>query len=71
MKCVPEGLAGLPPPSRSPVIRRRRDPEGSRLSLRAVAAPPESRRWKPERQLSSDGVDRGRMRQTLSSSTSP
>ena len=33
-------------PSRSPVIRRRRDLEGSRLSLRTLAAPPENRRWK-------------------------
>ena len=39
MKCVPEGFAGLPVPSAAPVIRQRRDPEGSRLSLRAVAAP--------------------------------
>ena len=35
-----DGLAGLPLPSRSPVIRQRRDPEGSRLSLRAVVVPP-------------------------------
>ena len=32
------GPVGLPVPSISPLIRRRRDPEGSRLSLRAVAA---------------------------------
>ena len=35
----PEGLAGVPTLPMSPRIRRRRDPEGSRLSLRAVAAP--------------------------------
>ena len=35
----PEGLAGLPTLSTPPRIRRRRDPEGSRLSLRAVTAP--------------------------------
>ena len=35
----PEGLAGVPTLPMPPRIRRRRDPEGSRLSLRAVAAP--------------------------------
>ena len=35
----PEGLAGLPTLPMPPRIRRRRDPEGSRLSLRAVTAP--------------------------------
>ena len=34
-----EGLAGLPTLPMPPRIRRRRNPEGSRLSLRAVAAP--------------------------------
>ena len=50
MKCVPEGLAGLPVPSAAPVIRQRRDPEGSRLSLRAVAA-----QSVPEPQLRNNG----------------
>ena len=50
MKCVPEGLAGLPVPSISPGIRQRRDPEGSRLSLRAVAA-----QSAPEPQLRNNG----------------
>ena len=35
----PEGLAGLPTLPMPPRIRRRRNPEGSRLSLRAVTAP--------------------------------
>ena len=35
----PEGLAGVPTLPMPPRIRRRRDPEGSRLSLRAVTAP--------------------------------
>ena len=50
MKCVPEGLAGVPTLPRPPRIRRRRDPEGSRLSLPAVAAPSA-----PEPQLGNDG----------------
>ena len=50
MKCVPEGLAGLPVPAASPGIRRRRDPEGARLSLRAVAA-----QLAPEPQLRNNG----------------
>ena len=50
MKCVPEGLAGLPVPAASPGIRQRRDPEGSRLSLRAVAA-----QSTPEPQLRNNG----------------
>ena len=41
----PEGFAGVPTLPMTPRIRQRRDPEGSRLSLRAVTAPsaPESR----------------------------
>ena len=35
----PKGLAGVPTLPMPPRIRRRRDPEGSRLSLRAVTAP--------------------------------
>ena len=51
MKCVPEGHAGLPVPSTSLVIRQWRDPEGSRLSLRAVCAGP----LVPEPQLRNNG----------------
>ena len=35
----PEGFAGVPTLPMTPRIRQRRDPEGSRLSLRAVTAP--------------------------------
>ena len=45
MKCVPEGLTGVPTLPMPPRRRRRRNPEESRPSLRAVTAPsaPESR----------------------------
>ena len=50
MKCVPEGLTGVPTLPMPPRIRQRRDPEGSRLSLRAVAA-----QSAPEPQLGNNG----------------
>ena len=51
MKCVPEGLTGVPTLPMPPRIRQRRDPEGSRLSLRAVRAGPSA----PEPQLRNNG----------------
>ena len=50
MKCVPEGLTGVPTLPMPPRIRQRRDPDGSRLSLRAVAA-----QLVPEPQLRNNG----------------
>ena len=67
-------LVGLPVPSMSPLIRRRRDPEGSRLSLRAVATPsaPKSQRQKLSARASArQQRPRSNQARTLSSSTSP
>ena len=67
-------LAGIPVPSTSLLIRRRRDPEGSRLSLRAVAAPsaPKSQRQKLSARASArQQRPRSNQARTLSSSTSP
>ena len=62
-------LVGLPVPSMSPLMRRRRDPEGSRLSLRAVAVPPASETQRPS--LSPETTAAVASARTLSSSTSP
>ena len=62
-------LAGIPVPSMSPLIRRRRDPEGSRLSLRAVAVPPAPETQCPS--LSAETTAAVASARTLSSSTSP
>ena len=62
-------LVGLPVPSMSPLMRRRRDPEGSRLSLRAVAVPPASETQCPS--LSAETTAAVASARTLSSSTSP
>ena len=62
-------LVGLPVPSMSPLIRRRRDPEGSRLSLRAVAVPSAPETQRPS--LSPETTAAVASARTLSSSTSP